>query len=161
VCYPDKSNPAGEGCRNMTASQTQLKRRRGGQNGFCHLPPCVTPPVCTAHKHKGQMLTKRIVRTLTTESAGGNRLTYEKELLNFRKDSHFYKTNHSGFAASVRRPPWLVKTDGKPTKRIVCTLRVKCAGGKRLPYEKEPPNSWKTSHSYKTNHPASLMLFPL
>jgi hypothetical protein len=46
------------------------------------------------HKHKGQMLTKRIVRILTTESAAGGRLTCEKELLNFRKDSHFYKTNH-------------------------------------------------------------------
>ena len=33
--------------------------------------------------------TKRIVRTLTTESSGGNRLTYEKELLNSRKNSHF------------------------------------------------------------------------
>jgi hypothetical protein len=47
------------------------------------------------------MLTKRIVRTLTTESAADGRLTYEKELLNFRKDSHFYKTNHPGFPATV------------------------------------------------------------
>jgi hypothetical protein len=38
--------------------------------------------------------TKRIVCTLTSESAADGRLTYEKELLNFRKDSHFYKTNH-------------------------------------------------------------------
>jgi hypothetical protein len=47
------------------------------------------------------MLTKRIVRTLTTESSGGNRLTYEKELLNSRKNSRFYKTNHPGFPAAV------------------------------------------------------------
>ena len=45
--------------------------------------------------------TKRIVRTLTTESSGGNRLTYEKELLNSRKNSRFYKTNHPGFPATV------------------------------------------------------------
>jgi hypothetical protein len=64
-------------------------------------PPCITPPVCTAHKHKGQMLTKRIVRILTTESAAGGRLTYEKELLNSRKNSRFYKTNHPGFPAAV------------------------------------------------------------
>jgi len=37
--------------------------------------------------------TKRIVRTLTTESSGAKRLTYEKELLNSRKNSNFYKTN--------------------------------------------------------------------
>jgi hypothetical protein len=47
------------------------------------------------------MLTKRIVRILTTESAAGSRLTYEKELLDSRKNSHFYKTNHPGFPATV------------------------------------------------------------
>jgi hypothetical protein len=47
------------------------------------------------------MLTKRIVCILTTESAAGGRLTYEKELLESRKNSRFYKTNHSGFPASV------------------------------------------------------------
>jgi hypothetical protein len=40
--------------------------------------------------------TKRIVRTLTIEYSGGSRLTYEKVLLNSRKNSHFYKTNHLG-----------------------------------------------------------------
>src|SRR3989304_44350 len=35
--------------------------------------------------------TKRIVRTLTTESSGGNRLTYEKGLLNSRKTAIFTK----------------------------------------------------------------------
>jgi len=48
--------------------------------------------------------TKRIVRTLTTEYAGGNRLTYEKELLNSGKNSHFYKTNHLGFPHAL--PPY-------------------------------------------------------
>jgi hypothetical protein len=61
---------------------------------FCHLPPYVILQVCTAHNHKGQMLTKRIVRILTIESAAGSRLTYEKELLDSRKNSRFYKTNH-------------------------------------------------------------------
>jgi len=146
VCYPDKSDPAGEVLRKVTANQLQVGRKRGGQNGFCHLgfPPWLA-------KTNGKP-TKRIERTLTTESAGGNRLTYGKELLNFRKDSHFYKTNHPSFPASVRRPSRLAKTNGKLTKRIVCTLRVKCARGNRLAYEKESSNSWKTSHSCKTNH---------
>jgi len=33
------------------------------------------------------------------------------------------------------------------------TLTTECAGGNRLAYEKQSSNSWKTSHSYKTNHP--------
>jgi len=33
VCYPDKSNPAGEVSQNLTANQTQIKRKRGGQKG--------------------------------------------------------------------------------------------------------------------------------
>jgi hypothetical protein len=48
--------------------------------------------------------TKRIVRILTTKSPAGSRLTYEKELLNSRKNSHFYKTNHPGFPHGL--PPY-------------------------------------------------------
>jgi hypothetical protein len=33
VCYPDKLNPAGEVSQNLTAPQTQIKRKRGGQKG--------------------------------------------------------------------------------------------------------------------------------
>jgi len=33
VCYPDKSNSAAEVSQNLTANQTQIKRKRGGQNG--------------------------------------------------------------------------------------------------------------------------------
>ena len=33
MCYPDKSNPAGEASQNLTANQTQIKRKRGGQKG--------------------------------------------------------------------------------------------------------------------------------
>jgi hypothetical protein len=47
------------------------------------------------------MPTKRIERTLTIETAAGSRLTYEKELLDSRKNSRFYKTNHPGFPAVV------------------------------------------------------------
>jgi hypothetical protein len=48
--------------------------------------------------------TKRIVRILTTKSAPGSHLTYEKELLISRKNSHFYKTNHPGFPHGL--PPY-------------------------------------------------------
>jgi hypothetical protein len=33
VDYPDKSGPAGEVSQDMTANQTQIKRKRGGQQG--------------------------------------------------------------------------------------------------------------------------------
>jgi len=33
VCYSDESNPAGEVSQNLTANQTQIKRKRGGQKG--------------------------------------------------------------------------------------------------------------------------------
>jgi hypothetical protein len=33
VCYPDKSIPAGELSQNLTAHQTQIKSKRGGQKG--------------------------------------------------------------------------------------------------------------------------------
>jgi len=118
VCYPGKSNPAGEVSQNVTVNTTQIKKEArwperilsfglGLSFGLwhlsfiCHLPPCVTPPACTPDRHNWQMLTKRIVRILTTESAAGGRLTYEKELLNSRKNSHFPKTNHPGFPAVV------------------------------------------------------------
>jgi len=32
VCYLDESSPAGE-ARNLTATETQIKRKRGGQEG--------------------------------------------------------------------------------------------------------------------------------
>ena len=33
MCYPDKSSPACEASQNLTANQTQIKRKRGGQKG--------------------------------------------------------------------------------------------------------------------------------
>jgi hypothetical protein len=50
----------------------------------------------------------------------------------------------SGFVVSVRRPPPLAKTNGKPTKRIVRTLRAECVGGN------------KTNHPGKGNNGGGL-----
>jgi len=33
VCYPDKSNPAGEASQNLTVSPIPARRKRGGQKG--------------------------------------------------------------------------------------------------------------------------------
>jgi len=33
VCYPDKSNPAGEASQNLTVTPTPVRRKRGGQKG--------------------------------------------------------------------------------------------------------------------------------
>jgi uncharacterized protein YjcR len=33
MCYPDKSNPAGEASQNLTVNPTQVKRKHGGQKG--------------------------------------------------------------------------------------------------------------------------------
>jgi len=43
----------------------------------------------------------------------------------------FTKRIRLSFAASVHHPSPLVKTDGKPTKRIIRNLRAKCAGGNK------------------------------
>ena len=104
--------------------------------------------------------TKRIVCTLTSESAADARLTYEKELLNFRKDSHFYKTNHFWLPRVSPPTPLARKNKWQTDETNRGTLTTECAGGNRLAYEKQSSNSWKTSHSYKTNHPGSLVLFP-
>jgi hypothetical protein len=53
---------------------------------------------------------KRITFTLTIEYSGGNHFTYEKELLNSRKNCRFYKTNHprkgnnGGLAGLIANP---------------------------------------------------------
>ena len=80
--------------------------------------------------------TKRIVCTLTTESSGGNRLTYEKEHLNLGKTGDFYKTNPSQLprvgppALTARRNKW--QTD--ETNHVY--VGVKRAAGNRPAYEK-------------------------
>jgi hypothetical protein len=81
------------------------------------------------------------------------RLTYGEEHLNLGKTGDFYRTNPSQLhrisppAPTARENKW--PTD--ETNRR--TLRLECAGGNRLAYEKESSNSRKTSHPYKTNHP--------
>jgi hypothetical protein len=70
-------------------------------------------------KYKWQILAKRIVRTLTTESSGGNHFPYGKELLNPRKSPQFPKTNHLSFAEPVCFGWPLVELPADPTKPIV------------------------------------------
>jgi hypothetical protein len=62
--------------------------------------------------------TKRIVRTLTVESAAGGGPTYGKEPLILGKDNHFSKTNHFSFAPPVPRPAPFVRRGERATKRI-------------------------------------------
>ena len=64
-------------------------------------------------------MTKRIVRTLTTESACSDRLKYEKELLNSGKNGQFSKTNRFSFVGSVCFGSPLVELPADPAKRIV------------------------------------------
>ena len=90
----------------------------------------ITSPAPQPISIKGRSM-KRIVRTLTIESSGGSRLTYEKGLLNSRKNGHFCKTNQPDFPAPIRQSPPLAKANGKPTKPIVRNLRVKCTGGNK------------------------------
>jgi hypothetical protein len=98
--------------------------------------------------------TKRIVCTLTSESAADGRLTYEKELLNFRKDSHFYKTNHFWLPRVSPPTPMARKNKWQTDETNRGTLTTECAGGNRPTYEKELLNSRKDSRFYKTNHPS-------
>ena len=158
VRCPNKLSPAGEVSQNVTANQIQLGRKCGSQNGFCHLGfgiclPASLRPFARAAKTNAK-LTKRIVCTLTTESAGGSCFTYGENLLNSAKNSHFSKTNPLRLHRAS--PPALTARRNKrqtdETNRG--TFRVKCAEGSRPTYEKEPSHSRKTSHSYKTNHPA-------
>jgi len=119
-----------------------------------HNPP--VPPLLWAEDTRiagniNGKLTKRIVCTLTTESAGGNDFTCGKELLNFRKNGHLYKTNHPGFTASVRQPSPLAKTNGKPTKRIVLTLTT--AEVTTLGMEESCWTPGKIAILCRTNHP--------
>jgi hypothetical protein len=118
----------------MTGAQTQIRRKRGAfagrisrliwhlNFGICNCADRVAP-ARPALKNKWQA-TKRIVRTLTTESAD---LTYEQELLNSGKNSHPYKTNHSQLRRLGSPAPPFVTTGGKPTKRILLVSGLSAA----------------------------------
>jgi hypothetical protein len=90
--------------------------------GICNCGDRVAP-AAPALKNKWQA-TKRIVRTLTTESAD---LTYEQELLNSGKNSHAYKTNHSQLRRIGSPAPPFVTTSGKPTNRILLVSGLSAA----------------------------------
>jgi hypothetical protein len=53
----------------------------------------------------------------------------------------FTKRVIPGFTAAVRRLSPVVETNGKPTKPMPCTSTTESAGGNRLTYERELPNS--------------------
>jgi hypothetical protein len=99
--------------------------------GICNCADRVAP-ARPALKNKWQA-TKRIVRTLTTESAD---LTYEQELLNSGKNSHAYKTNHSQLrrisspALTLRNNRW------QADETNPASLRAECAGANALHMKK-------------------------
>ena len=85
------------------------------------------------------------------------RLTYGKELLNFRKNSNFYKTNHLQLHRANPPAPTARKNNWRTDETNHVCLGVKRAAGNRLTYEKRAAQLQKTSHSYKTNHPGDTM----
>ena len=113
------------------------------------LPPCITPPVRTIHENKWQ--TDETNRMYFNNLIG--RLTYGKELLNFRKTGDFYKTNRSQLRRVGSPPLTTRKNKRQPDETNRGTLATESARGNRPAYEKESSNSWETSHSCKTNHP--------
>jgi len=96
----------------------------GKTGDFCKTNPSqlrrVSPPAPATRKNKWRTDETNHVH-IGVKRAAGNRLTYEKRAARLQKTSHSYKTNHPGFPATVRRPSPLVRMNGKPTKRIVCT----------------------------------------
>src|SRR4030042_6337992 len=88
------------------------------------------------------------------------RLAYGKAQLNFRKTGDFHKTNHPSFTASVRHPSPLVKTDGKPTKRIVRSLGLNVPELVSLRTKKSCSIPRQTTLFPKRIIPASIMVFP-
>ena len=105
---------------------------------ICHREDRVNPPA-TARKNKWQ--TDETNRTHFNNLI--SRLTYGKELLNFGKTSHFYKTNH----LQLRRvgPPALTarKNKWQTDETNHAYFGVKRAGGNRPTYEKDLSNSRK------------------
>jgi hypothetical protein len=97
-------------------------------------------------------LTKRIVRTLTTESAPDYRPEYEKEHLNFGQNSFSYKTN----PPQLRRvgPPPLPtrKNKRQPGGTNHPYVEAKRAGADRVTYKTDSSHSAKTNPSHRTNH---------
>ncbi len=80
--------------------------------------------------------------------------------MNSRKHSNFHKTNHAQLCAVSPPDPMARKTNWQTDETNRGTLTTESAGDSRLTYEKDSSSSCNTSHSYKTNHPASPLLFP-
>jgi hypothetical protein len=154
----------------MTVDSAQMRKKRGVHKGLCRLAfrirafsvICLRAAIGrTAELAKTiGTLTKRIERTLTTESAADGCLTYEEDHLNFGKNSLLYKTNHLQLPRVSPPTPIARKNKRKTDKTNRVYLEVKCAEGTRLTYEKEPSHYWKTSESYRTNHPNSPPALP-
>jgi hypothetical protein len=89
------------------------------------------------------------------------RLTYGKEHLNLGKTGDFYKTNHPSFAASVRHPAGLAKTNGNPTKRIVVLSGLSVPEVVALRMKKSRRTVGKQVILTKRIIPASLLLSPM
>ena len=181
MCYPDESSPAGEVSQDVTANQTQVKRKRGGQKGnrnarkhgfySAALSPAETSQLWNITNLEGVDPEIAFVRVKLQSSLrydpGNRRVIREASRLlvrwysaNYRLDAtdrNYLKTVVGNLleVASLRQSasPRLANTKGKPTKRIVRTLTTESSGGNRLTYEKEMLNSRKNSHFCKTNHP--------
>jgi len=181
MCYPDELSPAGEVAENVTANQTQIKSKRGGQKGNLNarkhgfysstLSPAETSQLWNITNLEGVDPEIAFIRVKLQSSLrydpGNRRIIREASRLlvkwysaNYRldpTDRNYLKTIVENLLeiASMRQSasPRRAKINGNPTKRIVCILRVKCAGGNRLAYEKELLNSRKKGDFYKTNHP--------
>jgi hypothetical protein len=85
------------------------------------------------------------------------RLTYGKELLNFRKTGDFHKTNHFSFAEPVRFRSPLVEVAANPTKRIVRTLGLNVPELVSLRTKKGCSTPGRTTLSLKRIIPPPLM----
>jgi len=156
VCYPDKLSPAGEVSKNVTANETQIKRKRGGQKGnrnalehdfySATLSPAETSQLWNITNLEGVDPEIALIRVRLQSSLqydpGNRRVIREASRLlvrwysaNYRldpTDCNYLKTGVEDLLeiASMHqsaRPPRLANIKGKPTKRIVRTLTTESA----------------------------------
>jgi hypothetical protein len=160
VCYPDESNPAGEVSQNVTANQTQIKRKRGGQKGnrnarkhgfySATLSPAETSQLWNITNLEGVDPEIALIRVKLQSSLqhdpGNRRVIREASRLLVKwysanygldpTDRNYLKTVVENLLeiASLRQsasPARLANIKGKPTKRIVRTLTTESSGGSR------------------------------
>jgi len=80
--------------------------------------------------------------------------TYEREHLNLGKTGDSHKTNPSQLHPASPPAPTARKNTRQTGETNHVYVGVKRAAGARLTHEKRAAKLQKTSHSYKTNHPA-------